>query len=105
MLARIRLAQGANGEALVAARAASAALAKGGERAVRKGFVRLALAEALHAAGDDDEARAALRDARDRILARAAELDDALRADFVDAQPDHARTLRWAAEWLDARGG
>jgi hypothetical protein len=100
-LARIRLAQGANAEALATARAASAALEKAGERAVRKGFVRLVLAEALHAAGHDDEARAALRDAKGRILARAANLDDSLRAAFVGAQPDHARTLRWAEEWLD----
>jgi hypothetical protein len=101
-LGRIRLAQGDNDEALVAARAACAALAKAGERAVRKGFVRLVLAEALHAAGREDEARAALRDARDRILARAAEIDEPLRADFLGAQPDHARTLRWSEEWLDA---
>ena len=100
-LARVRLAQGATGEALVAARAACAALAKAGERTARKGLVRLVLAEALHAAGQLDEAREALRDASDRILARAAELDEPLRADFLGAQPDHARTLRWAEEWLD----
>src|SRR5262249_25443211 len=90
-LAPIRLAQGATDEALVAARAASVALTKAGERALRKGLVRLVLAEALHAAGHDEEARAVLRDARDRILARAAELDDGLRADFLSAQPDHAQ--------------
>jgi hypothetical protein len=101
-LARIRLAQGARAEALAAARAACAALEKAGERALRKGFVRLVLVEALHAAGEEDEARAALRDAKGRILARAAVLDESLRADFVNAQAEHARTLRWAEEWLDA---
>jgi hypothetical protein len=101
MFARVRLAQGATAEALAAARAGIGALAKGGERTARKGLVRLVLAEALHAAGQRDEARAALRDARDRLLARAAELDEPLRADFLGAQPDHLRTLRWAEEWLD----
>jgi ATP/maltotriose-dependent transcriptional regulator MalT len=99
-LARVRLAQGAPGEALVAARNACAALAKGGERAARKGLVRLVLAEALLAAGHKDESRNALREARDRLLARAAELDEHMRADFLGAQPDHARTLRWAEELL-----
>jgi hypothetical protein len=99
-LARVRIAQGAPNEALIAARAACEALAKTGERTTRKGLVRLVLAEALQAAGHDEEARAALRDARDHILARAAELDDSLRADFVDTHPDHVRTLRWANEWL-----
>jgi ATP/maltotriose-dependent transcriptional regulator MalT len=100
MLARVRLAQGATAEALVAARSACAALTKAGERTVRKGLVWLVLAEALHADGRLDEAREALRDARDRILARAAELDEPLRADFLGAQPDHARTLKWSEEWL-----
>jgi hypothetical protein len=99
-LARIRLAQGAKDEALTAACAGAAALAKSGERTTRKGLVRLALAEALHAAGRDDEAREALRDARDRLLSRASQLDDSLRADFLGAHPDHARTLRWSEEWL-----
>jgi tetratricopeptide (TPR) repeat protein len=100
VLARVRLAQGAPLEAVAAARAAVAALTRTGERAPRKGLIRLALAEALHGAGQLDEARAALRDATDRIVARAAELDEPLRADFLAAQPDHARTLRWAEEWL-----
>jgi hypothetical protein len=99
-LARIRLAQGAPAEALVAARAACAGLAKAGERTTRKGLVRLVLAEALHAAGQLGEAREALRQAKERILARAAELDESLRGDFLEAQPEHARTLQWAEELL-----
>jgi hypothetical protein len=100
-LSRVHLAQGATDEALSAARAAALGLTKAGERASRKGLVRLALIEALRAAGRDDEAREVLRDARDRLIARAAGLDEALRADFLEAQPEHARTLRWADEWLD----
>jgi hypothetical protein len=83
-----------------ATRDACAALAKAGERATRKGLVRLVLAEALHAAGHEDESREALREAKGRLRARAAELDEHLRADFLGAQPDHARTLRWAEEIL-----
>jgi hypothetical protein len=101
-LARVFLAQGATGEALMAAQAACAVLAKAGERTSRKGLVRLVLAEALHAAGRLGEAREALREARGHILARAEGLDDHLRADFLGAQPEHARTLQWAEEWLDA---
>jgi hypothetical protein len=101
-LARVHLARGANGEALVAARAASTALGKAGERTSRKGLVRLVLAEALLAAGQVDEARVALREAAARIRARAVDLDEELRADFLGAQPEHARTLRWAEEWLGA---
>jgi hypothetical protein len=102
-LARVRLARGAKDEALIAARAAGAALAKAGERGSRKGLVRLVLVEALHAVDEDDEARDVLRDAQGRILARAAVLDESLRADFLAAQPEHARTLQWAEEWLTDR--
>jgi hypothetical protein len=101
-LARVRLAQGAHAEALVAARTASAALVKAGERTMRKGLVRLVLAEALHAANQLDDARQALREARERVRARAAGLDEPMRRDFL-AQPEHAQTLRWAEEWLDAQ--
>jgi hypothetical protein len=100
-LARVRLAQGAPDEALVAARSASETMAKAGERTTRKGLVRLVLAEALHGAGQEDEAREALRDARARILARAAELDEPLCAAFLGAQPENVQTLAWAKEWLD----
>jgi len=99
-LARVRIARGATGDALDAARAGMVALTKGGERTSRKGLVRLVLAEALHAAGNLDEAAAVLRDARARILARANELDEHLRGDFLGVQPEHVRTLRWAEEWL-----
>jgi predicted Ser/Thr protein kinase len=102
ILARAQVARGAADDALQSARAASEAMTEGGERTLRKGLVRLALAEALHAAGHEDEARAALADARDRLLARAAQIDEELRADFLTAQPEHARTRSWAAEWLDA---
>jgi tetratricopeptide (TPR) repeat protein len=101
--ARVRLAQGAPDEALVAARTASAAMAKAGERTTRKGLVRLVLAEALRAVGREDEAREALRDARARILTRAAELDEPLRAAFLGVEPENVRTLAWATEGLDAR--
>ncbi len=58
---------------------------------------RLALAEALHAAGDLARARAALALARERLEARAAKIrDEALRRSFLDGVPENARTLALA---------
>jgi hypothetical protein len=55
----------------------------------------LTLAEALAAAGLDDEARAARTEARERLLARAAKISDPdLRARFLDVVPENAATLR-----------
>ena len=62
--------------------------------------VLLARAEALHAAGNHEGARAAIRDSRDRLLARAKKISDAsLRQSFLENVSVNARTLRLAAEW------
>jgi tetratricopeptide (TPR) repeat protein len=56
--------------------------------------VRLVYVEALAAAGDHGRARAALSDARARLLARAAALGDTnLRVSFLDGVPENARTM------------
>jgi len=63
-------------------------------------LVRLTFAEALHAAGERSLARAAIEEARSRLLARAAKLDDdATRAAFLRNVPEHARTLERWEEW------
>ena len=100
-LARALAVVGRTGEALATARAAQDSLQKGGARTTFKGVVRLAISQVLYAAGLLDEARAALREARDQLLARAAVLDDELRAGFLSAIPEHPETLEWAARWLD----
>jgi hypothetical protein len=63
--------------------------------------VRLAYAEALHAMGREDAARAAIGDARTRLLARAAKISEAVwRESFLTYVPDNARTLALADDWL-----
>jgi tetratricopeptide (TPR) repeat protein len=60
--------------------------------------IRLARAEALHAARDPG-ARDAAIEARDRLLARAARIGDpALRHLFLTALPEHAKTIALADE-------
>jgi hypothetical protein len=101
-LARLRLAQGRAGEALAAAEDAFAtAEAIGGYGMFRGAFLRLTRAEALHATGALDAARAAIADARARLLAIAEPIrDPAYRRSFLDAVPENARTLALAREWL-----
>jgi hypothetical protein len=56
--------------------------------------IHLAWAEALAATGAHDAARGALDAARERLLARAAKIEDAeTRRSFVKDVPDHVRTL------------
>jgi hypothetical protein len=57
-------------------------------------FARLVHAEALDAVGRGEEAHAALMVARERLLARAAKINDpALREGSLRDVPEHARTL------------
>jgi hypothetical protein len=66
----------------------------------------LARAEALRLLGRTDEARAALCEARDRVLRVAAtfERDPDLREAYLTRIPANARTLELGARWLaDAR--
>ncbi len=65
-------------------------------------MLRLVRAEALHALGRTDEAQAAVREARDRILHTASTLDNdpELRESYLNIIHTHARTLELAREWL-----
>jgi tetratricopeptide (TPR) repeat protein len=63
--------------------------------------VRLVWAEALWAAGRHDEARAAIADARAKLLARAEKISErALRESYLTAVSENARTLELATAWL-----
>lgn len=63
----------------------------------RGAAVRLAHAEALHAAGDLATAQAAIAEARDRLLAVAGTIDDpTYRRGFLEDVPVNARTLALA---------
>jgi hypothetical protein len=64
-------------------------------------LVRLAYVEALFANGDHSAAYAAIAEARERILATAAGIDDPGRhKTFLENVPENARTLSLAQAWL-----
>src|SRR5262249_55853850 len=97
-LAQVLLRRAKTGQALEHALEASKALA---DRPISEGdaVVRLAHAEALRAAGRTDESVAAIRAARDRLLARATRIArPEWRTSFLEI-PDHARTLVLSKEW------
>jgi hypothetical protein len=100
-LAQLRLAQGRAAEAAATAGDAVArAEALGGYGLFRGGSLRLTRAEALHATGDREAARAAIAEARARLLAVADTIaDPAYRASFLEV-PENARTLALARAWL-----
>jgi hypothetical protein len=106
-LAGLRLAQGRAADALAAAEQAMARYAAMGACGVfRAAFVRLAHAEALHATGAHDAARAAIAQARARVLAIAGRISDPdYRAGFLAHVPENARTLALAATWLGEPAG
>jgi eukaryotic-like serine/threonine-protein kinase len=70
----------------------------------RGAFVRLVHAEALHAAGHEERARAAIAAARDHLLAVAARVvEAAYRKSFLEDVPENARTFALARAWLGER--
>ena len=99
-LARAELAAGRVEEALQHARLANERLATIGHVEDYESLVRLILAEALDAAGEVEPARAALRAAHDRLMARAAQIvNPDWRSGFLTRLLDNARTLRLARRW------
>jgi tetratricopeptide (TPR) repeat protein len=100
-LAEVELARGRVGEAVAAAREAMEAMEALGRVEEGEAAVRLAFAEALFAAGDEEEAREAIRAARERLLERAARIADAgWRKRFLEGVHENARTLALAGAWL-----
>jgi tetratricopeptide (TPR) repeat protein len=99
-LARALLGRGNEAGALAAARESAAALAALGEIEEGESGVRLTHAEALARSGFDAEARAALETARERLLARAARIEEpSWRERFLNDVPINARILALAAQW------
>jgi tetratricopeptide (TPR) repeat protein len=99
-LARARLGRGDATSALAAAREAAAELAALGEIEEGESSVRLTHAEALAHNGEDAEARAVLEAARERLLARAARIEEvAWRERFLHDVPVNARILALASQW------
>ncbi len=101
-LSALRLSQGRAEEALAAAEDAVArCTAMGGCGMFRGAFVRLAHAEALHATGAHDAARAAIAEARARLFAIAGRIaNPAYKQSFLEQVPENARTLALARAWL-----
>ncbi len=101
ILADVRLAEGRAAEALAAAEAAMSILTSLDGIEEGESRIRVVYAEALVLAGEVELGHAAIGEARDRLLARAAAVvDPALRRSFLERVPENARTLRRAAEWL-----
>jgi hypothetical protein len=101
-LSAIYLAQGRAEEALATAEeAVSRYTTMGGCGMFRGAFVRLAHAEALHATGARDAARAAIAGARARLSDIAGRIADPdYRKSFLEGVPENARTLALARTWL-----
>jgi tetratricopeptide (TPR) repeat protein len=100
ILAAILLAQGRPEEARSAAEEAMCLLEELGGIDGGEPMIRLTHAEALHATGDATHAAAAIAAARARLEDRAAKIrDPRLRASFLDAVPENARTCALAAAW------
>jgi tetratricopeptide (TPR) repeat protein len=99
ILAHVRLRQGLAREAHQAADEAMRLLEPFGGLAEGEALVRLVFAEALDATGEHDAARAAILAAEERLLARAAKIDNpAWRSSFLERVPENARTLELARQ-------
>jgi len=98
--AQVQLARGDSDAALRDATEADKLLQQVGVLDEGEAVVRLVHAEALHAAGQLEEARTAITAARDRLLERAERIrDEALRRSFLEQVPENARTLALAHQW------
>ncbi|AUX24233.1 protein kinase [Sorangium cellulosum] len=99
--AKLLLARGRAEEAAREAEQVIALVRGAGVFDARHASLLLTRAEALDAAGEAEAARAALREAREDLLTRAARIEDpAYRRSFLERVPEHARTLLVAREWL-----
>ena len=98
-LSATQLAQGRAPEALRAAAEIEATRRSLGTLGLYEPFACLVHAEALAATGDHAAAREALREARGRLLARAAKISDPrVRQSFLERVPENARTLALAQQ-------
>jgi tetratricopeptide (TPR) repeat protein len=99
VLGRVRLALGRKAEALAASTEAMQLLGELGTMPEGESLVLLGHAEALRATGDVTGARATLRDARAKLLARAEKITNVeIRKSFLDKVPSNARTLELARD-------
>jgi eukaryotic-like serine/threonine-protein kinase len=99
-LAQSLLALGRDVEGLAAATEASAQIRELGCVEESESGIRLCWAEALHAVGRSDEARAAVGAAKERLLEQAGRITrDGWRKSFLERVPENARILALATAW------
>jgi tetratricopeptide (TPR) repeat protein len=99
-LAAVSLARGSLDDARESSEAAVTGLGRNDEISFGESLVRLVHAETLHACEELEPARHALRVARDRLLERAARIENPdRRTEFLEGVPENARTLSLVAEW------
>ena len=102
VLGRVHLTLGQIAEGLKCARSGMELLESLSGIDEGEALVRLAWAEALDASGDGVAARAAIRAAADRLMARAGKIGDGIwRERFLEGVPENARTLRLARKWTE----
>jgi len=100
VLASTLLARGRTVEAMGEAQRAWDLLVTLGSIELGDSYVRLSVAETLHASGVVPEARRVLGEARDRLISRASKITrPALRESFLAKIPENARTFQRASEW------
>jgi tetratricopeptide (TPR) repeat protein len=100
VMAQILLRTSRSVEALAAAKRGKKLLDSLGTVEEGDALIRLVFAEALHAVGDVDGARAALSIAHDSILRDAQRIrDEEIRSSFLNNVPEHARILALARAW------
>jgi len=100
VLAATLVAQGRDADALDAATAGLALLEELGAIDEGESQIRLAYAEAVHATGDTQAAKAAIAAAASRLRERAARIaNPAWRESFLQKVPENARTLRLERDW------
>ncbi len=88
-------------EALIAAHDAKRLLDATGGVEEGEALARVVYAEALAHAGDHDAARAAIKEAVDRLRVRASWVQDpSMRQSFMERVPENARTMELARLWL-----
>ncbi len=96
IMARAELTMGNSSKALEHAREAFEELQRRGSLPSYDASIRLTWAECLYASGDVAAAEQQVTEAADRLRERAALISEARRENFLQAVPDHARTLALA---------
>ena len=99
-LARVALHRGESAHALALAERSLDVATSGARGPLTDSILYLARAEALHAVGRTQDAHAAIREARDRILDIEASFVDAGLPSYLTNVDANARTLKLAREWL-----